>query len=129
MVRPFLLSDAQLRRSIQVDHSQAPMELLWQKLVSGAPALIGVVGSSVAMSGGCQARYQRQLRCAHFDGVRVHKAYARGYGHMDSTMEQLLGGAARPVRGFVLQVLRNCVRHVFWQALPRVTWFSSHAVG
>ena len=82
------------------------MHHLWQRLSSGHPFRLGVIGSSVAISGGCQARYQPRLRCAGFDGIHVHKAFARGYGgHIDSTMRNLLHNVDSPVRGFVLQTL------------------------
>ena len=103
--RPFLLSDAQLSRSLAVDSSEQAMARLWSRLESGAPIRIGVLGSSVGMSGGCQAEYQPHLRCAQFDGMAVQKRFARGYGVMDDEMRGLLHNADRPVRGFVLQVL------------------------
>ena len=71
--RPFLLSEAQLRRSLQLNASDAAMARVWAKLESGAPLRIGVLGSSVGMSGGCQAEHQPQLRCAQFDGLQVRK--------------------------------------------------------
>lgn len=103
--RSFLLDDGQLNRSIQADASAAAMARVWSRLQSGAPLRIGVLGSSVAMSGGCQAQYQPQLRCAQFDGVQVRKRFARGYGVIDDEMRGLLHNADRPVRGFVLQLL------------------------
>jgi hypothetical protein len=103
--RPFLLRDEQLRSSLQVDASEQAMRRVWAKLESGLPLSIGVLGSSVGMSGGCQVEYQPQLRCSQFDGVQVQKRFARGYGVVDSEMRGLLHNADRPVRGFVLQVL------------------------
>mmetsp|Transcript_11350 Transcript_11350/g.29016 ORF Transcript_11350/g.29016 Transcript_11350/m.29016 type:complete len:587 (-) Transcript_11350:41-1801(-) len=103
--RGFLLSNDQLRNSLQVDASEASMQRVWSRLESGKPLRIGVLGSSVAMSGGCQIDYQPQLRCAQFDGVHIHKRFARGYGVVDNVMRSLLHNADRPVRGFVLQVL------------------------
>lgn len=103
--RPFFLSESQLQRSLQADASKAAMEHVWSRLESGAPLRIGVLGSSVAMSGGCQAEFQPQLRCAQFDGIQVHKRFARGYGVVDNEMRGLLHNADRPVRGFLLQVL------------------------
>ena len=81
------------------------MARIWAKLESGQALRIGVLGSSVAMSGGCQAEHQPHLRCAQFDGLQVHKRFARGYGVMDSEMKGLLHNADRPVRGFVMQML------------------------
>ena len=103
--RPFLLSDAQLSRSLQHEASPSTVASLWAKLDAGMPLRIGVLGSSVAMSGGCQLEYQAHLRCAQFDGLHVHKRFARGYGVVDDEMKGLLHNADRPVRGFVLQVL------------------------
>ena len=103
--RPFLLSDAQLRRSVAVDASERAMARVLSKLESGAPIRIGVLGSSVAMSGGCQAEYQPHLRCAQFDGLQVKKRFARGYGVVDDEMKGLLHNSDRPVRGFILQLL------------------------
>ena len=103
--RPFLLSDAQLRRSLAVDASERAMARVLSKLESGAPIRIGVLGSSVAMSGGCQAEYQPHLRCAQFDGLQVKKRFARGYGVVDDEMKGLLHNSDRPVRGFILQLL------------------------
>ena len=103
--RPFLLSKVQLRNSLQVDASEAVMRRVWTRLQSGAPLRIGVLGSSVAMSGGCQKQYQPQLRCAQFDGIQVQKRFSRGYGVVDDVMRGLLHNADRPVRGFVLQML------------------------
>jgi hypothetical protein len=103
--RPFLLSEAQLRNSIQVDGADAAMARVWSRLQSGAPLRIGVLGSSVGMSGGCQIEYQGELRCAQFDGVQVRKRFARGYGVVDEEMRGLLHNVDRPVRGFVMQVL------------------------
>ena len=103
--RPYLLSKAQLRSSLQVDASELAMQRVWRRLQSGKPLRIGVLGSSVAMSGGCQAEYQPHLRCVQFDGVQVHKRFARGYGVVDEEMRSLLHNSDRPVRGFVLQVL------------------------
>lgn len=81
------------------------MRRVWSRLESGAPLRIGVLGSSVAMSGGCQVEHQPQLRCAQFDGVQIRKRFARGYGVVDDEMKNLLHNADRPVRGFVLQLL------------------------
>ena len=103
--RPFLLANAQLTASLQHDGSEAAMARVWSKLDAGEPLRIGVLGSSVAMSGGCQAEYQPHLRCAQFDGLQVHKRFARGYGVVDEEMKGLLHNADRPVRGFVLQAL------------------------
>ena len=103
--RPFLLDGPQLQRSIQADASDAAMARVWRRLEAGQPLRIGVLGSSVAMSGGCQAEHQPQLRCAQFDGRTVHKRFARGYGVVDDEMRGLLHNADRPVRGFVMQVL------------------------
>jgi hypothetical protein len=103
--RPFFLSDAQLRQSLQADNSDVAMARVWRRLHAGEPLRIGVLGSSVAMSGGCQVEHQPQLRCAQFDGVQVRKRFARGYGVIDDEMRGLLHNADRPVRGFVLQML------------------------
>ena len=103
--RPYLLHHRQLRQSIQVDASDAAMVRVWRRLEAGQPLRIGVLGSSVAMSGGCQADHQPQLRCAQFDGVSVRKRFARGYGVVDDEMRGLLHNTDRPVRGFVMQVL------------------------
>ena len=73
--RSFLLSDAQLGSSLAVDAAEPAMARVWSRLESGAPIRIGVLGSSVAMSGGCQAEYQPHLRCAQFDGLQVHKQH------------------------------------------------------
>jgi hypothetical protein len=103
--RSFLLDDAQLVRSLQHDASEESMARVWAKLDAGKPLRIGVLGSSVAMSGGCQAAYQPHLRCAQFDGLQVKKRFARGYGVVDDEMKGLLHNSDRPVRGFVLQAL------------------------
>ena len=103
--RPFLLSEVQRGKSLAVDASGTAMARVWARLEAGLPLRIGVLGSSVAMSGGCQAEHQPHLRCAQFDGLQVHKRFARGYGVMDNEMRGLLHNADRPVRGFVLQVL------------------------
>ena len=78
--RPFLLSPAQLRRSLHVDAPELAMARVWRKLESGQPLRLGLIGSSVGMSGGCQAEHQPHLRCAQFDGKQTHKFFARGYG-------------------------------------------------
>lgn len=103
--RPFLLNNEQLSRSLQYDGSRNSMARVWAKLDSGKPLRIGVLGSSVAMSGGCQVEHQPRLRCAQFDGLQVKKRFARGYGVVDDEMKGLLHNADRPVRGFILQAL------------------------
>ena len=103
--RPFLLSPAQLRRSLHVDAPELAMARVWRKLESGQPLRLGLIGSSVGMSGGCQAEHQPHLRCAQFDGKQTHKFFARGYGIVDDDMKRLLHNSDRPVRGFALQVL------------------------
>ena len=81
------------------------MARVWRKLESGQPLRLGLIGSCVGMSGGCQAEHQPQLRCAQFDGKQTHKFFARGYGVVDDDMKRLLHNSDRPVRGFALQVL------------------------
>ena len=81
------------------------MARVWRKLESGQPLRLGLIGSSVGMSGGCQAEHQPHLRCAQFDGKQTHKFFARGYGVVDDDMKRLLHNSDRPVRGFALQVL------------------------
>lgn len=113
LVRPYYLSPAQLARAVQMDGTPPDaMHRLFSKLQAGRAVSIAVVGSSVAMSGGCQARYQPKLRCAGFDGKQRRKHFARGFANRredgsppDETMARLLHNEDKPVRGFVMQVL------------------------
>ena len=121
----YLLSAAQQKQAVHVDSTPHNiMEAFWQKLQTGSAVSIGVVGSSVAVSGGCQAERQPKLRCAGFDGKHVGKqrVFARELGGkfvMDSAFERILVNKNRPVRGFVMQTL-DWINATFPHAKHRV---------
>ena len=89
----YLLNERHLSASLQVRGAAAQAARLWARLERGEPVRIGVLGASVAMSGGCQREHQPHIRCADFDGLSYEKRWAYG------------GRAKGRVRGFVMQVL------------------------
>ena len=89
----YLLSERHRTASLQVQGGTAQARRLWSRLERGAPVSIGVLGASVAMSGGCQREHQPHVRCADFDGRSYEKRWSYG------------GRTKGLVRGFVMQVL------------------------
>lgn len=74
------------------------MRSFWEKVEAGQPVQLGLVGSSVGMSAGCQAQYQPQLRCSKFDGEQLMQGkatFARGS----------FAPSGVPVHGFAMQAL------------------------
>ena len=89
----FLLDVQHRTASVQVEGSPASAARLWSRLHQQKPIRIGVIGASVAMSGGCQREHQPHVRCADYDGFSAEKRWAYG------------GRSKGRVRGFVMQAL------------------------
>ena len=88
-----LLSDRQLAASLTVRGSASRITPFFQKLQRGEPVKVGVVGTSVAMSGGCQREHQPYLRCADFDGTPGRMRWA--YNQVARTPTGVRGWALR----------------------------------
>ena len=89
----YLLAAQHRNDALHVEGRVAHAARLWARLDLGLPVKVGVLGASVAMSGGCQREFQPHVRCADYDGVSTEKRWAYG-GRLKGRM-----------RGFALQVL------------------------
>ena len=89
----YLLAAQHRTAALHVEGRLSHAARLWARLDLGMPVKVGVLGASVAMSGGCQREHQPHVRCADYDGVSSQKRWAYG-GRLKGRM-----------RGFALQVL------------------------